>query len=44
MITDVNYVDTDRPHLSNLNQDPQLSRVINYSIDKETTKIGKRKC
>lgn len=34
-ITDINKVDLNRPHLSNLNQDPQLSRLINYSIDKE---------
>ena len=38
----MNKVDLERPHLSNLNQDPQLSRRINYSIDKEKTKIGKR--
>lgn len=31
-----------KPHLSNLNQDPQLSRKINYSIDRELTKLGKR--
>ena len=43
-ITDINTVDTTRPHLSNLNQDPQLSRMINYSIDKEKINIGKRKC
>ena len=43
-ITDINNVDTNRPHLSNLNQDPQLSRMINYSIDKERIQIGKRKC
>ena len=43
-ITDINNVDTSRPHLSNLNQDPQLSRMINYSIDKEKINIGKRKC
>ena len=42
-ITDINQVDLDRPHLSNLNQDPQLSRLINYSIDKEEVRIGKRK-
>ena len=38
----MNKVDQHRPHLSNLNQDPQVSRRINYSIDKEVTKIGKR--
>jgi hypothetical protein len=26
--------DKSRPHLSNLNEDPQLSRKINYEIDK----------
>ena len=35
-------VDKERPHLYNLNQDPQLSKRIFYSIDNETTKIGKR--
>lgn len=33
-ISDIHKVDTKKPHLSNLNQDPQLSRKINYSIDK----------
>lgn len=33
-ISDVHKVDVKKPHLSNLNQDPQLSRKINYSIDK----------
>lgn len=28
--------------MSNLNEDPQLSRKINYDIDKEEAKIGKR--
>jgi hypothetical protein len=28
--------------LANLNQDPQLSRKVKYSIDKEETKVGKR--
>ena len=28
--------------MSNLNEDPQLSRKINYDIDKEESKIGKR--
>ena len=40
--SDVNKVDKTKPHLSNLNQDPILSQRINYSIDKEETKIGKR--
>ena len=35
-------LDTSRPHISNLNEDPQLSRKINYSIDTECTKIGRR--
>ena len=35
-------VDKNKPHLSNLNQDPQLSRKINYSIDQELTKLGRR--
>lgn len=35
-------VDKNKPHLSNLNQDPQLSRKINYSIDRELTKLGRR--
>jgi hypothetical protein len=30
--------------LSNLNEDPQLSRRINYEIDKEHARIGKRGC
>lgn len=34
IISDVHKVEKNRPHLSNLNQDPQLSRKINYSIDK----------
>jgi hypothetical protein len=38
----VHKVDKTKPHLSNLNQDPQLTRKINYGIDKEATKIGKR--
>lgn len=43
-ITDINKVDVNRPHLSNLNQDPQLSKLIKYSIDREKVTIGKRKC
>jgi hypothetical protein len=35
-------VDLKRPHLANLNQDPQLSRKVKYSIDKEETRVGKR--
>jgi hypothetical protein len=28
-------IDVKRPHLANLNQDPQLSRKVKYTIDKE---------
>lgn len=31
-----------RPHLANLNQDPQLSKKVNYTIDQDETKVGKR--
>ena len=31
-----------KPHLSNLNEDPQLSRKIHYSIDKPKSTIGRR--
>lgn len=41
-ISDVTKVDRNKPHLSNLNQDPQLSRKINYSINNEETRVGKR--
>jgi hypothetical protein len=27
-------IDVKKPHLANLNQDPQLSRKVKYSIDK----------
>lgn len=37
-----NKIDTSKPHLSNLNEDPQLSRKINYSIDKPKSTIGRR--
>ena len=42
VITEVHKVDKSKPHLSNMNQDPQLTRKINQSIDKQLTKIGKR--
>jgi hypothetical protein len=35
-------IDISRPHLTNLNEDWQLSRKINYSIDCSKTRIGKR--
>ena len=35
-------VDPKRPHLANLNQDPQLSRKVRYSIDQPETRCGKR--
>ena len=41
-VTDINQVDTSKPHVTNLNQDPQLSRIINYSIDLEECRVGKR--
>jgi hypothetical protein len=39
---DFQRIDIKKPHLANLNQDPQLSRKVKYSIDKEETKVGKR--
>ena len=42
---EVNYavkVDPTKPHISNLNEDPQLSRKINYSIDRDRSNIGRR--
>lgn len=35
-------VDNSKPHISNLNEDPQLSRKINYSLDREASHIGRR--
>lgn len=35
-------VDLTKPHIANLNQDPQLSRKVNYSIEQAEIKIGKR--
>jgi pSer/pThr/pTyr-binding forkhead associated (FHA) protein len=35
-------VDPSRPHLVNLNPDPQLSRKIKYSLDSDQSRIGKR--
>ena len=37
-----NKVDLSQAHLSNLNEDPQLSRKINYSIFDMEAKIGRR--
>ncbi len=34
-------VDLSKPHLSNLNEDPQLSRKINYLLEEKNT-IGRR--
>lgn len=41
-LSSIKKVDTTKPHFSNLNQDPQLSRRINYSIFEEKTTIGRR--
>ncbi len=41
-MSNTNQVDKSKPHFSNLNEDPQLSRKINYSINKEEVKIGRR--
>lgn len=41
-MNNVNKIDLTKPHLSNLNEDPQLSRRINYSIDTENSNIGRR--
>lgn len=35
-------IDLSKPHIANLNQDPQLSRKVTYSIEEDSTKIGKR--
>jgi hypothetical protein len=35
-------IDTSKPHLSNLNEDPFLSRKIIYSIDRDAIRIGKK--
>lgn len=35
-------VDTSKPHLSNLNEDPFLSRKICYAIDKGVIRIGRK--
>jgi hypothetical protein len=31
-----------KPHLSNLNEDPQLTRKVNYALDIECCNIGRR--
>ena len=35
-------IDLSKPHIANLNQDPQLSRKVRYTIEEAETKIGKR--
>ena len=35
-------VDVTQPHLSNLNEDPQLSRKVNYLLEGTESKIGRR--
>ena len=32
---DYQHIDVNKPHLANLNQDPQLSRKVKYSIDQD---------
>ena len=39
---DYQQIDVKKPHLANLNQDPQLSRKVKYSIDQDEVKVGKR--
>ena len=41
-LSELSSVDVSKPHFSNLNEDPQLSRIINYSIDQEIVKVGRR--
>ena len=42
-IETVSRIDFSKPHIANLNQDPQLSRKVNYLIEEnDETKIGKR--
>lgn len=41
-VIDYVRVDEKQPHIANLNQDPQLSRKVNYSLEENQTKIGKR--
>ena len=42
LLNNTSKIDLTKPHLSNLNEDPQLSRRINYSIDIEVSNIGRR--
>lgn len=42
LLNNVSKTDITKPHLSNLNEDPQLSRRINYSITDELTSVGRR--
>lgn len=36
------HIDLSQPHLSNLNEDPQLSRRVNYALAQEQSHIGRR--
>lgn len=40
---DVKRVDKTKPHLSNLNEDPQLNLRLNYSLAQAETSVGKKK-
>lgn len=42
MEAEYSKIDLGKPHITNLNQDPQLSRKVHYSIEQMETKIGKR--
>mgnify|MGYP002361709947 FL=1 len=35
-------IDFSKPHMSNLNEDPQLSRKINYALIEASSSIGRR--
>ncbi len=35
-------IDFTKPHMSNLNEDPQLSRKINYALTENISNIGRR--
>lgn len=36
------HIDMTKPHLSNLNEDPQLTRKVNYALEIECCTIGRR--
>ncbi|KRX03487.1 SMAD/FHA domain [Pseudocohnilembus persalinus] len=36
-------VDQNKPHISNLNEDPQLNNQVLFSIDQDVVKIGRKK-